>query len=620
MKNTHVGLMLLALMSLTGVPHRSEAVSFNVSTVADKNTPIPDGTGNFGCLVGSSISISGSNVAFWGSGFRPPFFCEPSGIYLFDGTTLIKVADTSTAIPDGSGTFVTFDIHPVVSDGYVAFRAKGSGTQEGIYLYDGATLRTVADRETPIPDGVGKFLAFVGSPVLSGNHVAFFGAGSGGGGFYLFNGSNLVRVADGNTPVPPGGLGNFFGFASVAISDGNVLIDASGSSFGHEGVYVFDGTSFSTVADTGTPIPGGTGTFTVFYSDSLLINGDTVTFKAAGRGMQVGIYFFDGTTLGRVADAGTAIPGGTGTFDDFGYPALGNGRVAFLGLAGGAQQGIYLFDGAALNAVADTTTLVPDGVGTFTSFSDPAMSDRNAVFHGRDSSDEGGLYLFNGTTLSVVADTHTAIPGGPGHFTAFATAPLISDGNVVFSARGSGTQEGIFLATHELIGPAKAWVGLKSSDDVGLRVDVLAEIFRNDALIARGQLDDQSTGSSGFNNARLKTIALNPTGGPVPFAPGDRLSVRLSLRTTCPGGGHPSGTVRLWYDGAPVDSGKRKDAASRFGATVGSAINDYFLRSGFQLTEAPGSSRGFVDAFVDSSVACSARPFTQFGTWDTVLP
>src|SRR5262249_16381884 len=155
---------------------------------------------------------------------------------LFDGTTVRRVADTSTPIPQGTGNFNQFDIHPVVSGGNVAFLATGAGMQQGIYLYDGTTLKKIVDRESPIPDGTGNFLGFVGSPVMSGNHVAFFGFGSAGGGIYLFNGSTLIRVADGNTPVPGGGVGNFSGFGSVAISSGNVLIDGFGPSFNQEGV------------------------------------------------------------------------------------------------------------------------------------------------------------------------------------------------------------------------------------------------------------------------------------------------------------------------------------------------------------------------------------------------
>src|SRR5262245_5202269 len=79
MKTAKVSSIVFVLGFLLGAPIHGEAVSFNLSKVVDKSTPIPGGTGNFACL--GDYAISGSNVVFWGSGFRPPFFCEPSGIY-----------------------------------------------------------------------------------------------------------------------------------------------------------------------------------------------------------------------------------------------------------------------------------------------------------------------------------------------------------------------------------------------------------------------------------------------------------------------------------------------------------------------------------------------------------
>lgn len=167
------------------------------------------------------------------------------------------------------------------------------------------------------------------------------------------------------------------------------------------------------------------------------------------------------------------------------------------------------------------------------------------------------------------------------------------------------------------LSPAKIWVGLKNSDDVGLRVDLLAEVLKNDTPIGMGQLDNQPTGSSGFSRALLKAIDLNLTAGPVEVSPGNILEIRLSARRTCSGGGHNSGTLRLWYNGQPVDTGAKRDAGSRFDATIGSDTTDYFLRNNLELSETPGSSRLFVDTFVDSKIPCSARPFKEIGTWST---
>ena len=618
MKTLRYGLMLLAIVSLSALATNAGAVSFSLTTVVDKDTPIPGGSGNFACLL--TPAISNTKVVFWGSGFQPPFFCRPSGIYLFDGTALTKVADTNTAIPGGSGNFTEFELAPLISGSNVVFSARGSGDQRGIYLFDGSAIRAVADRNMAIPGGAGTFETF-GPPVISGSNVAFFGTRPGGGGIYLFNGTTLTKVADRSTAVPPGGVATFSGFGAVAISGTNVVFDGFGPGFGQEGIYLFDGANLIAVADTSTAIPGGTGNFGGFIFEGLMVSGRNVTFKGLGSvGMDEGIYLFDGTTLSKVADTDTPIPDAAGPFTDFGLPVISGRSVAFLGVSEGQPTGLYLFDGTALGTVADTRSPVPDGTGTFTDFLGPAMSERNLTFSGRDSAGERAILLFNGHTLSVVANTKTPLPGGTSHFVAFAGPPAISGGNVAFAARGSGMEEGIYLATHELIGPAKLWVGLRNSDDVGLRVDLLAEVFKNDTLLASGQLDSLATGSSGFSRAQLRTIALSSSGEPFEFAPGDVLKLRLSVRRTCSGGGHISGAVRLWYGGLPVDGGKNRDAGTRFDARVRGAADDYFVRSGFNLDVTPESSRRFVDRFVDSKIACPDRPFLSFGTWSIALP
>jgi hypothetical protein len=118
----------------------------------------------------------------------------------------------------------------------------------------------------------------------------------------------------------------------------------------------------------------------------------------------------------------------------------------------------------------------------------------------------------------------------------------------------------------------------------------------------------------------VKTVELGLTGQAAELGPGDTLAFRLSVRRTCAGGGHTSGAVRVWYNGAAVDAGRTKDAGSRVDATVAGVNRDYFLHDGSTLDAGTGSSRLFADVFVDSKRACPDRPFEQLGTWSTVLP
>jgi DNA/RNA endonuclease G (NUC1) len=170
------------------------------------------------------------------------------------------------------------------------------------------------------------------------------------------------------------------------------------------------------------------------------------------------------------------------------------------------------------------------------------------------------------------------------------------------------------------VGPTKAWIGLKNSDDVGLRVDVRAQVFVNGEIAATGELLNASSGSSGFNNAILQSIAMSLTGGAVEVPRFAVLSLRIEARRTCAGGGHNSGIVREWFNGDAVDSGPQRDAGSRVSATIGGQAVALFQRPLFLLLPDDGNIRLSVDASVNSSMSCPARPYVSFGAWSIIVP
>jgi hypothetical protein len=143
-----------------------------LSKVVDTNTPIPGGSGNFENLF-FPPSISGGEVAFFGGAFYsyPP----QQGIYVDRNGALHKVADLNTPIPGGTGNFWEFGGYGLplsISGGEVAFIGKGEMVaEEGIYVGNG-TLRKVADLNTPLP-GVSSSFGYFGPPSISGGNVAF---------------------------------------------------------------------------------------------------------------------------------------------------------------------------------------------------------------------------------------------------------------------------------------------------------------------------------------------------------------------------------------------------------------------------------------------------------------
>jgi alpha-tubulin suppressor-like RCC1 family protein len=155
------------------------------------------------------------------------------------------------------------------------------------------------------------------------------------------------------------------------------------------------------------------------------------------------------------------------------------------------------------------------------------------------------------------------------------------------------------------LAPAQVWIGLKNSDDVGTKFDLLAKVFKNGALIGSGQLDGVPGGSSGFNNAVSRTINLALPAHAV-FVAGDTLSFRLSVRIAVNVSGHRSGTARLWFNDAAANS--------QVGATLGGVVNPYYLLNGSVLgTSAGPGPKKTIDVFVDKAVG--GNPFKPFGTW-----
>ncbi len=158
------------------------------------------------------------------------------------------------------------------------------------------------------------------------------------------------------------------------------------------------------------------------------------------------------------------------------------------------------------------------------------------------------------------------------------------------------------------LSPANMWIGLKNSDDVGTKFDLLAEVFIGNLLVSSGELDGVNGGSSGFNNAVNRSIALVLSGTPL-IQPGDVLNFRLSVRISVTSG-HRSGTARLWFNDA--------QANSSFDATIGSANNNYYLSGGGLLGVSAGPGpKQTLDVFVDKLVG--GNPFKPFGTWSITL-
>jgi len=244
----------------------------------------------------------------------------------------------------------------------------------------------------------------------------------------------FTKIADTATTAPGGGT--FTAFSFFPGMDGSTAA-FQGTANSLQGIYAGAGGPLSTFVVQGSPIPNGTGNFTAVNGNFRYDTGGVVFVGSSTGPTQSGVYTSNGSTVARVADLNTAIPGGTGNFTSFSpFPSLSGGIVSFAG-AGTAptQSGVYSTATGSLAAVADLTTAAPGASGNFTGFgANPSVSGTTTVFRASSSlgANAGVYQRTGGGAVSVVADLNTPLPGGGGNFTGTFSEPTISGSNVSF--------------------------------------------------------------------------------------------------------------------------------------------------------------------------------------------
>jgi hypothetical protein len=258
------------------------------------------------------------------------------GVYTFNELTRFQteVCRRGDPLPDRPGQFGSLQSPISLSGGEVAFHAFTS-LGRAVYSNSGGPLRLIAGtgvgyraRDPSLHNGTVTFMEDIGA--TPGPRIKHWSAATG-----------LTTLVDLNTPVPnrPGYTMAQFNYWSVT-NNGRVAFVAHG----YPGVYLsnYSGTEIRAVVDSDTPVPGGTGTFGYFPQLTLALDSDgTVVFAAPSGTSQLGIYANPDGLLRRVADLSTPIPGGNGSFTDFHYASISAGNIAFVGLGSNGQKGIF---------------------------------------------------------------------------------------------------------------------------------------------------------------------------------------------------------------------------------------------------------------------------------------
>ena len=260
------------------------------------------------------------------------------------------------------------------------------------------------------------------------------------------------KIVDSAT-VRPGTADLFNIFSEVYYDGANVAFIGSGVS-GTKGVFRWNGTQLSTVADTSTAVPNTGGTFSDFRSLSL--DGGAVAFISLGSVVD-GVYTTLGGPLRRVADATTIMPGSSVPFTDFEFGPdveISGNRIAFTAFGTNGfsifNEGAYLEQAGALQVVADRSDAIPDFAGNFIFFSEVDVDETGVVFSaGRGSGGGNGFYTTNAASAGsyrVVYNSTRPLPGLTQPNSIFSPNSIRMDGGkVAFEARGANDFGAIFI-------------------------------------------------------------------------------------------------------------------------------------------------------------------------------
>ncbi len=280
-------------------------------------------------------------------------------------------------------------------------------------------------------------------------------------------------IADYDT-VEPDGSSTFTSLGQRPVLDGNTIVFS-----GNDGIYADFGAGMTTIVDSGTPIPGG-GNFVGTSDHSIGVQGTTVAFDGIDTVSRKGIYLNSNGIIQTIADEDTAVPNNTGTFEDFRYPSLDNGNVAFEAWDDSWDGGIYTNLGGTLRAVADESTMIPGTTEPFNVFSSPIVHGQSVTFTGGTTYGENGekrlgIHRDTGGVLTTLFDTTTTIPDGTGTFTYLPGFDVDGD-SIVIQAKGSDNQEGIYLFNGEelitVVDRTTQMLGSSSSGFWGLRAEL----------------------------------------------------------------------------------------------------------------------------------------------------
>jgi hypothetical protein len=245
--------------------------------IANTNDTVPGQEVSFGGLWGPAIDASG--VAF-GGGANLDDNEYINGIYADFGAGLVKVADSNTAVPDGSGYFDFPQTSVFIDENSVFFYGQDTDNwNEGYYGWDAdkEQLFVVVDGNSPVPGSSHQFKWFSNFSHHDGT-LAFeaelddFETR----GVYGDLGQGLELIADQYSLAKFGFRGPVW-FDGVAAGDGAVGFVASDDGYWTSGLFLYRDGQLSLVISEGDQLDGKTVSYLSLHSGG--VSGDSIVFN-----------------------------------------------------------------------------------------------------------------------------------------------------------------------------------------------------------------------------------------------------------------------------------------------------------------------------------------------------
>ncbi len=261
---------------------------------------------------------------------------------------------------------------------------------------------------------------------------------------------SFSRIADSATPIP-GGAGTFAGpFSAPAVSAGHVVFGGNRVNGYVTGIYTNLTGPLSRVADSTATIPGTTTHYGGFLNQ-VSMDGTTISFDGFG-GSIGGIASSQSGSLVGIVDTSTPLPPGGSLFStpnpSTAFYSRRGPNAAFLTgdpvHPGGPAVALYGWTSGTYHRLLDTSTPMPGGTGNFASMDFMSMGGSTVFVSTTDAVNLGGIYAVDasGGPITTIVDPNTPAPDGSGTFSI--VRPVAASGNNLCFTGGTASQVGLY--------------------------------------------------------------------------------------------------------------------------------------------------------------------------------